>query len=157
MHDIRQRRHRLGGLQFRIQRPRRLAEQDRQAVHRLPLLRLILRQLCFKVAQLRPRIFYVHLRRQPAPLATFGQIQRLLRTFNLGVQRGNNALRPAQLEPGARHFGFKGDQRVVTLLNSGFLLRFSSFNLTANFTPEINLPLGVEAALVEVDRLPQRP
>lgn len=73
--------------------PRRIAE----AVHRLPRLRLILRQLRFQISQLRPGIFYVHLWREPAALAAFGEIQRLLRALNLGIQGGDNALRAAQL------------------------------------------------------------
>ncbi len=97
LHNIRQGGHRLHGLQFGIQRARRLTKEDRQPVHRLAFLRLILRQLRFKIAQLRPGIFHVHLRRQPAPLAAFGQIQRLLRAFNLRIKRGNDALRPTQL------------------------------------------------------------
>ncbi len=97
LHNIRQGRHRLYGLQFGIQRARRLTKEDRQPVHRLAFLRLILRQLGFKIAQLRPGVLHVHLRRQPAPLAAFGQLQRLLCAFNLRIKRGNDALRPTQL------------------------------------------------------------
>jgi hypothetical protein len=47
----------------------------------------------------------------------------LLRALDLRLQRGDNALRAAQLQPRARHFRLQRHQRIVTLLNRLLLLR----------------------------------
>ena len=80
----------------------------------------------------------------------------MLRALNLGVQRGNDALRPPQLQPCARHFRLQRHQRVVTLLYRRFLLRFGSLYLSAHLAPQVDFPLRIEAPLVKIDRLRQR-